>query len=173
MDEIKAANLKIKKHFDKEKTGFVRALKTLYGDPEIIKEGYSIVYKWKGPFYYPSAPDLLFEETDNVVFIYRDDKKNKIEIIISWYWNKGKVLDELRSYGGTVGKIANIALREEPSDIKKTKEGEEWFYQYEGGSKYIDYTLKFKRRLFQKNNLCTEISFYKSHNLYKPSYLNN
>lgn len=173
MDEIKTANLEIKKRFNKEKNGFLRALKTLYGDPEIIKEGESTGYKWDGPFYYPSAPDLLSEDTDNVVFVYRDDKKNKMEINISWYWNKGKFLDELKNYGGTVGKIANIALKEEPSDIKKIKGGEEWFYNYEGSSKYIVYTLKFKRRIFQKRNLCLEISFYKSHNLYKPSFLNN
>jgi hypothetical protein len=148
-----------------DKNEFLEALITLYGKPLIAPINKRIGYKWiGGPFYYPSNPSKKFEDTDEVFFSYDGEMSNKMQIMITWCWHKGKKLSVLENYHGLIGKIAKTALNEKPTGIKKINREEDWYFQYEGEVKTIAYSLTFKKVFFKKKLLCKTLSFFQSFN---------
>ena len=149
--------------FIQDRDSILKTFTTFYGKPKTRIERKCKVYKWSGPFYSPSFLGEALEDIKNIQFIARENEKDKLGIMITWNFSKGKELSDLEHFTSVVGINTYTALQNKPTDIIRIPRGEEWLYKFNGNGINTIYSLTFKSGLFRKKLLCKNLSFFQSY----------
>jgi hypothetical protein len=149
--------------FVQDRDFIIKTFTTFYGKPKTRIDKKCKVYKWSGPFYSPAFLSEALENVNNIQFTARENEKDRMEIMITWYFSKGKELSDLEHFTSVVGISAKATLQNKPTDIIRIPRGEEWLYKFNGNGINTIYSLIFKRGFFHKKLLCKNLSFFQSY----------